>query len=110
MTAKGIEADAIVAYTHSGNTVNMISGLRPACPIIAITDNQKTYHKLSLSQNVTPIYVETKSTINETRSQGILELEKQGILEKGDLVVFAGGDPILPKEKESITFGGIMRI
>lgn len=110
MTAKGIEADAIVAYTHSGNTVNMISGLRPACPIIAITDNQKTYHKLSLSQNVTPIYVEAKSTINETRSQGILELEKQGILEKGDLVVFAGGDPILLKEKESITFGGIMRI
>lgn len=110
MTAKDIDADAIVAYTHSGNTVNMISGLRPACPIIAITDNQKTYHKLSLTQNVTPIYVEAKSTINETRAQGIIELEKEGILEKGDVVVFAGGDPILPEEKESITFGGIMRI
>lgn len=110
ITARDIGADAIVAYTHTGNTVNMISGLRPSCPIIAITDNQKTYHKLSLTQNVTPIYVEAKSTINETRAQGIIELEKQGILEKDDIVVFAGGDPILPKEKESITFGGIMKI
>lgn len=110
VTAKEVNADAIVAYTHSGETVYLLSGCRPACPIIAITDDEKTYHKLALAQNVLPVYVEGGANIDETIGKGIAMLEKEGTLEKGDKVVIAGGDKILANEKESQVLGGIMRI
>ena len=110
VTAKEVNADAIVAYTHSGETAYLLSGCRPACPIIAVTDDEKTYHKLALAQNVLPVYVEGGANIDETIGKGIAMLEKEGILEKGDKVVIAGGDKILANEKESQVLGGIMRI
>lgn len=110
VTAKEVNADAIVAYTHSGETAYLLSGCRPACPIIAATDDEKTYHKLALAQNVLPVYVEGGANIDETIGKGIAMLEKEGTLEKGDKVVIAGGDKILANEKESQVLGGIMRI
>lgn len=110
VTAKEVNADAIVAYTHSGETAYLLSGCRPACQIIAITDDEKTYHKLALAQNVLPVYVEGGANIDETIGKGIAMLEKEGTLEKGDKVVIAGGDKILANEKESQVLGGIMRI
>lgn len=110
VTAKEVNADAIVAYTHSGETAYLLSGCRPACPIIAVTDDEKTYHKLALAQNVLPVYVEGEANIDETIGKGIAMLEKEGTLEKGDKVVIAGGDKILANEKESQVLGGIMRI
>ena len=110
VTAKDIEADAIVAYTHTGDTANILAGLKPACPVLAITDNLKTYHKLSLTANTYPIYIEAQKDIDSTVEKGILELEKSGILEKGDKIVIAGGNKILPLEKESQVIGGIMKI
>ena len=110
VTAKEVNADAIVAYTHSGETAYLLSGCRPACPIIAVTDDEKTYHKLALAQNVLPVYVEGGVNIDETIGKGIAMLEKEGTLEKGDKVVIAGGDKILANEKESQVLGGIMRI
>ena len=108
--AENVNADAIVAYTHTGRTANYLSGYRPACTIIAITDNMKTYYKLALSQNVVPFYVEAQNTIDDTIGKGITELESKGILEKGDKIVIAGGNKILPLEKDSQVIGGIMRI
>ena len=110
VTAKEVNADAIVAYTHSGETAYLLSGCRPACPIIAVTDDEKTYHKLALAQNVLPVYVEGGANIDETIGKGIAMLEKEGTLEKCDKVVIAGGDKILANEKESQVLGGIMRI
>lgn len=110
VTAKEVNADAIVAYTHSGETAYLLSGCRPACPIIAVTDDEKTYHKLALAQNVLPVYVEGGANIDETIGKGIAMHEKEGTLEKGDKVVIAGGDKILANEKESQVLGGIMRI
>jgi len=109
-TAKDIKADAVVAYTHSGVTASYLSSCRPKCPIIAITDDKKTYYKLGLVQNVYAIYEEPQARIDDTIGKGILELEQKGILEKGDKIVIAGGDKILPLEKQSATLGGIMII
>ena len=110
VTAKDIEANAIVAYTHTGDTANILAGLKPACPVFAITDNLKTYHKLALTANTYPIYIEAQKDIDTTVEKGILELEKNGMLEKGDKIVIAGGNKILPLEKESQVIGGIMKI
>lgn len=108
--AKDAKADAIVVYTETGRTAEVISSYRPACPIIALTDNVKTYHKLSLDQGVVPVYVAHEDSEDEMIGRGITKLENDGILEKDDKIVIAGGNKILPLEKESKVLGGIMRI
>ncbi len=109
-TAAGINASAIVAYTHSGETVNFLSGYRPACPIVGITDDRKTFNKLAISHNVMPVYIEPAENIDRTIEIGIRQLEEKGILSKGDTIVIAGGNKMKPLDKESEVIGGIMII
>ena len=112
IAAKNMKADAIVCYTNTGDSARYLSGLGAECPILAITDNRKTFNQLALAWNVTPIYVETKETINRTIEEGIENLKAQGILEKGDVIVVSGGDKIIPLTKCPInkTIGGIIKI
>ncbi len=86
-----MNADAIVTYTHTGDSVRKLAGLGAGCPILAITDNKRTFHQLALAWNVTPIYVEAGATIEETIDKGIEKLKNKEILEKGDVVVLSGG-------------------
>ena len=110
--AKNAKADGIICYTNTGNSARNLAGLGAGCPIIAITDNRKTFNQLALAWNVTPIFVESKETINKTIEAGIEKLKKQEILEKGDLLVIAGGDVIVPDEKSDLNkaIGGVLKI
>lgn len=108
--AENAHADAILAYTSTGETVGILSGLRPKCPIFAITDDLKTYYNLGLSANVTPVYISPKESIDETIIAGIRKFELMGILDKGDVIITVGGDKLLPMKKESHVIGGIIRI
>ena len=110
VTAKNVEADAIVAYTHTGDSVRKIAGIGPACPIFAITDNESTYYQLAVAWNVTPVLVKGKASIEETIEEGLKVLENDSILEKGDTVVLAGGAKILPHATENKVIGGVVRI
>lgn len=110
VTAKNVNADAIVAYTHTGNSVRKIAGMGPACPILAITDDEVTYQQLSVAWDVTPILVENKKSIEETIEAGLEILKAEDILEKGDKVVLAGGAKILPNAEENKVIGGVVRI
>ena len=49
-------AKAIVVVTNSGRTPRLIARFKPACPIIAITDEKTVYHRCSLIDNIIPIY------------------------------------------------------
>ena len=110
VTAKNVEADAIVAYTNTGDSVRRIAGMGPACPIFAVTDNESTYYQLSVAWNVTPILVKDKKSIEETIEAGLATLEAQNVLEKGDTVVLAGGAKILQNATENKVIGGVVRI
>lgn len=112
IAAKNMNADAIVCYTNTGDSARNLAGIGAGCPILAITDNRKTYNQLAIAWNVTPIYIETKETINKTIEEGIEKLKQQEILQKGDIVVLAGGDKIVPLSKFPInkTIGGIIKI
>ena len=112
VTAKNMKADAIVCYTHTGNSARNLAGLGAGCPILAITDNKRTFHQLALAWNVTPIYIPAQETINKTIEAGIEKLKKQEILEQGDLVIIAGGDQIMRNVGSSVnkTIGGVLRV
>ena len=109
-TAMTMEADAIVCYTNSGDSARRLAGLGAGCPILAITDNRRTFNQLAIVWNVTPIYVEAQENIDKTVEAGIEKLKQKGILEKGDMVVVSGGAKLLETAEESKIIEGIAKI
>ena len=110
ITAKNIGADAIVAYTHTGDSARRLAGLGAGCPILAVTDSRRTFHQLALAWNVTPIFVEGEETIDETVEKGIQKLKEKGILEKGDVVILSGGAQTFTNGMDQKVRGGILRV
>ena len=108
--AMNMDADAIVCYTNTGDSARRLAGLGAGCPILAITDNKRTYNQLAIVWNVTPIYIEKQETINKTIEKGIEKLKQKEILEKGDMVVVAGGAKWLASAEDSKIIGGIAKI
>ena len=107
-SAQKIKADAIVTYTKTGNSVARIAGLGAGCPILAITDDKKTYNQLALTWNVTPLYVESKETITKTTEEGIRIFKEKGIIEEGDILYLAGGREFISGVQLSKRIGGIV--
>lgn len=110
VTAKNTKANAIVTYTHSGDSARVLAGLGAGCPILAITDNKRTFHQLGLCWNVTPIFVEAGSSIEETIDKGIQKLKDKEILEKGDIIVISGGAKKFTSGMTTKVLGGILRV
>ena len=108
--AKNTNADAIVCYTHTGNSARRLSGMGAGCPILAITDNKRTFRQLGLSWNVFPVYVEAKEDIDKTVEAGIAKLKEKQILENGDKVILAGGHSFVDGVKTSKMIGGYVEI
>ena len=108
--AQKMKADAIVAYTNTGDSARRLAGIGTACPVLAITDNRRTFYQLGLAWNVTPIFVETQENTDKTVEKGLKALKEQGILETGDLVVVSGGSKLLNAGTESRIACGMIRI
>ncbi len=108
--AKNTKADAIVAYTHTGDSARRLSGMGAGCPILAITDNKRTFRQLGLVWNIHPVYVDSKESIDNTVEAGLEKLKAKGILETGDKVVISGGRNYLKNVKESKMIGGYVEI
>lgn len=115
-TAMEMNAKAIFAYTETGNTPRTIASFLPACPIYALTSNEKTYRQLALAWNTTPILIKDKTTPNDIISAGIEQAKKQGYVQQGDIVVIAGGASILASHDDNNnsamnrTIGGVLKI
>ena len=104
--AKNMKVDAIVCYTNSGDSARRLSGMGAGCPILAVTDNKKTFRQLGLAWNVFPVYVDKKENTDRTVEAGIQKLKAKGILEDGDKVILAGGHDFVDGVKESKMIGG----
>lgn len=92
-TAYSSNAKAIFVYTTSGFTARLISRWRPRIPIIALTKNEKTFHKLAFYWGVIPLF--TRSCKNASAAFNIMSnyaLEKK-IASFGDLIVVTAGTP-----------------
>ena len=108
--AMNLNADAILCYTNTGDSARRFSGLGAGCPVLAITDNRRTFNQLSLAWNVTPIYVDKRENIDQMVEDGINKLKEKGILEKGDMIVVSGGAKWLSSTEDSKLIGGIAQI
>lgn len=115
MSAANINAKAIIAYTNTGNTSRTVSSFGPECPIFAITENEITYRQLGLCWNIIPKLFKHQETIDKLVYVGIDTLKQEGFLEKGDIVLIAGGAKAvsdMSNDEASInsSMGGIVKI
>ena len=110
ITAEQIAADAIVAYTNTGRSIEKLASVATECPVFAITDDEKTFNQLSIVFNATPVLCEGEKTIDDTISAGIEKLKAERLLSEGDMVVLSGGASALKKEEKGKVIGGCVRI
>lgn len=108
--AKQMKAKAIVVYTESGKTAQMFSSLLPTCPVIAVTNNEKTYRQMSIIADIIPIHIEEKGTPQEVISKGIDKALDLGIIKKGDVLAISGGEKVLEGRESAMnrTIGGVI--
>ncbi len=93
-TAIDLNASAIITSTSSGHTARMVSKFRPACPIIAATNDDKVMRRLALTWGVYPIIAEEASNTDEVIENSIDAAKKASYLENGELVVITAGVPV----------------
>ena len=94
-TAYHLKVKAIAALTQSGSTALWISRLNCGVPIYALTPEISTRYRLSLFRDVYPLMIKY---VGHDRDHLLEEAEDQlvsaGLVQKGDLIVIAFGEPI----------------
>lgn len=92
--AESIGAQAILAFTQTGDTAALVSKYRPNLPVYAVTPSTTVRRRLSLYSGVRSIRVDIQGS---TEAQ-ICSVEKAvldyGFLKKGDMVVITMGSPL----------------
>jgi pyruvate kinase len=92
--AKHLEASAIVAPTHSGQTARYISIFRPMQPIIALSPNKKVVQRLTLVWGCRPQLVDSPASTDDMIESSARSALKTGIVKRDDLVVITAGHPV----------------
>jgi pyruvate kinase len=93
-TAQQINANAIIAFTHSGYTAYRLSSHRPEAGIYAFTNNEKLLRKLSLVWGVRAFYVKTYDKIDEAINESIRILRENNLIKDGDTLLHVGSTPL----------------
>lgn len=93
-SANMLNASLIVASTFSGFTARKISNLRPNCPILAVSPNEKTLRSLALNWGVYTNYIPLLKTTDEIIDSATL-CAKQLLKNKDSkaTIIITGGFP-----------------
>ena len=94
MTAKDLDAKAILVATSSGRTARMICRFRPACPVAALTMHEKVRRQLSLCWGAIPFLTGEVTSTDRIFSLSAEVALKEGLVQTGDTVVITAGVPL----------------
>ncbi|HEX8696807.1 MAG TPA: pyruvate kinase [Longimicrobium sp.] len=89
-----LSAPLIITMTSSGSTARVVSSFRPPVPVLALTDQVRTYNQLALVWGVVPILCSRESTFEEQLACGREEALRRGLARRGDRVVVTAGSPM----------------
>ncbi|MGD9364009.1 MAG: pyruvate kinase [Desulfobacterales bacterium] len=91
--ANHLDIKAIVALTESGSTPLWMSRIRTAIPIFGLSRHSESLGKMTLYRNVYPLFFDvTRHQRDEIKREAVSVLEKQGLLNKGDMAIITKGD------------------
>ncbi len=88
-----IGASCIVTPTMSGKTARLISNLRPSVPIYAVTPFEWARRKMQLYWGVMTVKGFEEDTTENIISHALYMVEREKLVEKGDILIFTAGDP-----------------
>ena len=94
LTAKDVNASAIVTVSESGNTARLLSKYRPAQPIIACVMNEQVQRQLAISWGITPLMMALAHSTDELIEMSTNRAKENGYLHDGELAVVTAGVPV----------------
>ena len=94
LTARDVNAAAIVTVSESGNTARLLSKYRPTQPIIACVMNEQVQRQLSLSWGITTLLMGPTKSTDELIEMSTALAQKNGYLHNGELAVVTAGVPV----------------
>ena len=94
LTAKDVNAAAIVTVSESGTTARLLSKYRPQQPIIACVMKEQVQRQLSLSWGITPLMMSLAHSTDELIEMSTALAKENGYLHNGELAVVTAGVPV----------------
>ena len=94
LTARDVNATAIVTVSESGNTARLLSKYRPAQPIIACVMNEQVQRQLAISWGITPLMMALAHSTDELIEMSTNLAKENGYLHDGELAVVTAGVPV----------------
>ena len=94
LTAKDVNAAAIVTVSESGTTARLLSKYRPQHPIIACVMKEQVQRQLSLSWGITSLMMPLAHSTDELIEMSTALAKENGFLHNGELAVVTAGVPV----------------
>ena len=94
LTARDVNAAAIVTVSESGTTARLLSKYRPKQPIIACVMREQVQRQLSLSWGITPLMMSLAHSTDELIEMSTALAKENGYLHNGELAVVTAGVPV----------------
>ena len=94
LTARDVNAAAIVTVSESGNTARLLSKYRPTQPIIACVMDEQVQRQLSLSWGLPPLMMSLAHSTDELIEMSTALAKENGYLHNGELAVVTAGVPV----------------
>ena len=94
LTAKDVNAAAIVTVSESGTTARLLSKYRPQQPIIACVMKEQVQRQLSLSWGITSLMMPLAHSTDELIEMSTALAKDNGFLHDGELAVVTAGVPV----------------
>ena len=94
LTAKDVNAAAIVTVSESGTTARLLSNYRPQQPIIACVMKEQVQRQLSLSWGITSLMMPLAHSTDELIEMSTALAKENGFLHNGELAVVTAGVPV----------------
>ncbi len=92
--AAQLDAKLIVAFTSSGTTARRVAKYRPHIPILAVTPDRASWHRLALSWGVTPYIVAQSESIEHMTAEARTAALETGMARVRDRIVIIAGVPV----------------
>jgi pyruvate kinase len=94
LAADELRMRVIAVFTQSGHSARLVSKARPSPPIVAFSHREEVVRRLALLWGVSPLKVERIRTEEELVPLAERQLERRGLVKRGDVVALVAGTPL----------------
>ncbi|HET7584116.1 MAG TPA: pyruvate kinase [Gemmatimonadaceae bacterium] len=88
-----LDTPVVIVFTKSGFTARVVASHRPHVPILALTDEERTYQQLALVWGVLPELVPLCHTYDAMFSHATDAVVRRGLASRGEQVLVTAGVP-----------------